>query len=225
MGILEDQVVIVTGCSSGIGLAAATATLDEGAHVIGVDLSPSPPSLASHAGFHFVQCDLTEEAAPKTVTETALQMFGGRIDALLNVAGVRDRFESVDTLSDSMWERCIAVNLTAPVKLMREVIKIMKEQKSGSIVNVASKAGTSGASAGVAYTATVETGIIDRSSIDLNDADGMDAIRPIVLAHMPDFSPPIAVEDIAQAMVFLASSHSSRINGAVIPIDNAWSTI
>ncbi|OKO92262.1 Levodione reductase [Penicillium subrubescens] len=65
-----------------------------------------------------------------------------------------DRNNSVDSLTDEMWDRCIAINLTAPVKLMREVIPIMREQKSGSIVNVGSKAATSGAASGVAYTAS-----------------------------------------------------------------------
>lgn len=65
-----------------------------------------------------------------------------------------DRNGSVDSLSDEMWDRCISINLTAPVKLMREVIPVMREQKSGSIVNVGSKAATSGAVPGVAYTAS-----------------------------------------------------------------------
>ena len=72
----------------------------------------------------------------------------------MNVAGVMDLNHSADTLEDEMWDRVIAVNLTAPVKLMREVLAVMKAQGSGSIVNVCSKAGMSGASAGVAYTAS-----------------------------------------------------------------------
>lgn len=65
-----------------------------------------------------------------------------------------DGFQSVDTLTDEAWDRLIAVNLTAPVKLMREVLPVMKKVGSGSIVNVCSVAGTSGHFAGVAYTAS-----------------------------------------------------------------------
>jgi NAD(P)-dependent dehydrogenase (short-subunit alcohol dehydrogenase family) len=69
-----------------------------------------------------------------------------------------DRNEGVETLSDETWEKVMAVNLTAPVRLMREVVGVMKSQedgeKGGSIVNVSSKAGISGAVAGVAYTAS-----------------------------------------------------------------------
>lgn len=65
-----------------------------------------------------------------------------------------DQNSGADNVLDEDWDRIIAVNLTAPVRLMREVLKVMKAQKSGSIVNVSSKAGISGAVAGVAYTAS-----------------------------------------------------------------------
>jgi NAD(P)-dependent dehydrogenase (short-subunit alcohol dehydrogenase family) len=86
--------------------------------------------------------------------KACIEAFGRRIDILLNVAGIMDLNHSADTVEDAMWDRVIAVNLTAPVKLMREVLVVMKEQGYGSIVNVASKAGTSGAVAGVAYTSS-----------------------------------------------------------------------
>lgn len=89
------------------------------------------------------------------MVKRCLESFGERVDVLINVAGVLDLSGSVDTVTDAMWDRCLAVNLTAPVKLMREVIPIMKSQKCGSIVNMASKAGISGAVAGVAYTASM----------------------------------------------------------------------
>lgn len=84
-----------------------------------------------------------------------VESFGRRIDGLLNIAGVLDHCGSVDSVLDTMWHKCIAINLTAPVMLIREVIPIMREQKSGSIVNISSKAGVSGAAAGVAYTASM----------------------------------------------------------------------
>lgn len=122
--------------------------------MLGVDISSSPESLTSNSHYKFVQCNLCDEKAPKEAVNACLTAFGGRIDGLLNIAGVMDLHQSVDTLSDEMWERCIAVNLTAPVKLMREVIPIMIRHNRGSIVNVASKAALSGAVSGVAYTAS-----------------------------------------------------------------------
>nr|P9WEP2.1 RecName: Full=Short chain dehydrogenase ausX; AltName: Full=Austinoid biosynthesis cluster protein X [Aspergillus nidulans FGSC A4] len=148
------QVLIITGTSSGIGLAAATMALEEGAKVLGVDISKPPDSLARHANYQFFQADLSHPEAPARVVEACSRTYGDRIDGLLNIAGVMDLNQSADSLSDNVWERCISINLTAPVKLMREVIPIMKLRGKGSIVNVASKAALSGAVSGVAYTAS-----------------------------------------------------------------------
>jgi NAD(P)-dependent dehydrogenase (short-subunit alcohol dehydrogenase family) len=65
-----------------------------------------------------------------------------------------DGFSSADTVTDAEWDRVIAVNLTTPTKMMREVLPFMKAKKHGHIINVGSKASLSGAVAGVAYTAS-----------------------------------------------------------------------
>jgi len=137
--------------------------------------------------------------------------------------------------------------------LMKEVVKIMlKHGGGGSIVNVASKAGLSGAVAGVAYTASkhglvgatknvawryrgddircnaicpggVATNIT--SSIDTNNMD-MEAyaiLKPIHDVH--SFNPKTSVEQISNLLLFLSSDASKTISGAIIPIDYAWSTI
>jgi NAD(P)-dependent dehydrogenase (short-subunit alcohol dehydrogenase family) len=80
--------------------------------------------------------------------------YGPKIDVLANVAGVMDAFGSADTVTEAEWGRVISINLTVPVQLMQAVLPSMKENKSGSIINVASYAAISGASAGVAYTAS-----------------------------------------------------------------------
>lgn len=147
--------MIITGSASGIGLATANAALEEGAKVLGVDISPAPDSIAKNPNYKFLQRDLTNPSTPRDIIEACTKEFGGRIDGLLNVAGIMDLNGSVDSLSDEMWDRCISVNLTAPVRLMRAVIPVMRKQKSGSIVNVGSKAATSGAVSGVAYTASM----------------------------------------------------------------------
>jgi NAD(P)-dependent dehydrogenase (short-subunit alcohol dehydrogenase family) len=77
-----------------------------------------------------------------------------RVNVLVNCAGVSDGWSSADTLQEEEWERVMAINLTVPIRLMQAVLPMMKEQKSGSIVNVASRAGISGASGGIAYTAS-----------------------------------------------------------------------
>lgn len=77
------------------------------------------------------------------------------MDALVNVAGIMDLLQSVDTLDEKLWDRVMAVNLTAPVRLMGAVVRAFREQgEGGAIANVGSYAGISGAAAGVAYTAS-----------------------------------------------------------------------
>lgn len=87
---------------------------------------------------------------------------------LVNVAGVMGSFSSADGVTDSEWDRVMAVNLTVPVKMMRAVIPFMLEKKSGVIVNVASTAGVSGAVAGIAYTCSKHGLVRSLSPISLS---------------------------------------------------------
>lgn len=81
---------------------------------------------------------------------------------MANVAGIVDSFSSADTVTNAEWNKVLGVNLTAPVELMRAVLVYMKEAKSGAIVNVSSKSGLSGATAGIAYT-TSKHGLVSCS--------------------------------------------------------------
>lgn len=157
----------MTGAASGIGLATAEALVKSGAKVLGLDIGAQPT--ISSESFHFMQVNLTEVDAAEKIVKACVEAFGEKIDALLNVAGIADQNNSVDSLEDEAWDRIIAVNLTAPVKLMRAVVPIMLKGGGGSIVNVASKAALSGATAGVAYTAS-KHGIV---SVDLVGAARM----------------------------------------------------
>ena len=147
----------MTGASSGIGLASVQALLATNASVLGVDISPAPIALQSlnSSLFRFHQCNLAESSAPAKVVQACHDAFGPRIDILQNVAGIMDTWNSADTVSDEIWDRMLAVNLTAPLKLMRAVLQVMKGQSGGgAIVNVSSAAGLCGYQAGVAYTAS-----------------------------------------------------------------------
>lgn len=137
-------------------MATANTFLEAGALVLGVDLSPAPASITPGETFRFHQVDLTESTAPSSIVAAFKAAFPNHanIDILVNNAGIMDSLHGVEVVPDDIWERVIAVNLTAPVKLMREAVKVMKQNGGGSIVNVASKAAISGAVAGVAYTAS-----------------------------------------------------------------------
>ena len=154
MTTLNSKVIIITGCSSGIGLATARLFLERHAIVFGIDIGAIPQKLAdSHSTFSFHQADLTTDQAVEHAIAKCIAKHD-RIDVLVNCAGVSDGWSSADTIQDDEWERVMTINLTVPIRMMRAVLPAMKEQKGGSIVNVASKAGTSGAAAGIAYTAS-----------------------------------------------------------------------
>ncbi|KAF2033402.1 NAD(P)-binding protein [Setomelanomma holmii] len=256
---VQNKVVIVTGCSSGIGLATARLFLQRQALVFGIDVGSIPQKLADeHQTFTFHQTNLTETRAVDEAVSRCHQQHG-RIDVLVNCAGISDGWSSADTIHEEEWERVMAINLTAPIRLMKAVLPFMKEQREGSIVNVASKAGVSGASAGIAYTASkhglvgatknvawrfhqdgircngvlpggVATNIASSVQMNQFDSAGFNAFFPTVQLHVSKDSegtpvPVIGVDDVARGIAFLASDEAKMINGAMIPIDNAWSTI
>ncbi|KAK4176229.1 putative reductase [Triangularia setosa] len=152
-----SRVAIITGCSSGIGLATTQLFLAHQFQVVGLDVSPFNYNLLrveDHGRFHFHQGDLTQPGQIEEGVRIA-NHFGGQVDVLVNVAGILDNFASADAVTDSDWDRVISINLTVPVKMMRAVIPFLKQRPEGGvIINVASTAGKSGAVAGVAYTAS-----------------------------------------------------------------------
>ncbi|KAF2870763.1 hypothetical protein BDV95DRAFT_629281 [Massariosphaeria phaeospora] len=156
MASFENKIVIVTGCSSGIGLATALLFLNRQARVFGIDVAPFKHELAEgqREALAFHQANLTEGKACDDAVAACQAKFGPKIDVLVNCAGIMDGFSSADTVQDAELERVLAINLTVPIKLMRAVLPSMKEQKAGAIVNVCSRAAVSGGTAGLAYTAS-----------------------------------------------------------------------
>lgn len=151
---LEDKVAIVTGCSSGIGLATTRLFLERKALVFGVDIAAIPQSLADeYSTFTFHQANLTDSQTAGHAVAKCIAKYN-TVHVLVNCAGISDGWSSADTIQEEEWERVMSINLTVPIRMMKAVLPAMKEQKAGSIINVASRAATSGAVSGIAYTAS-----------------------------------------------------------------------
>ncbi|KAJ8081460.1 hypothetical protein PM082_007305 [Marasmius tenuissimus] len=257
----DKKIAIITGTSSGVGLATSAKFLEAGWRVFGIDVNPAPESLTSNqSAFTFLQIDISKPNAAKDIVSGAQAAFSSqKIDALLNVAGIMDRHAGVDNMKDEDFDRVMAVNLTGPVKLMREVVNVMKANGGGSIVNVCSKASISGAVSGAAYCASkhallgvtkntawmfkdegircnaitpgaIKTNIVQSSPPETWDMVGYSKLAPVTALHLPNqgqdgfpkSGDPAAIADV---LLFLASPTSAGVNGAVVSVDNAWSTL
>jgi NAD(P)-dependent dehydrogenase (short-subunit alcohol dehydrogenase family) len=240
---LNGKVAIVTGGGAGIGLAIVQRFVAEGAKVVAADVTESGvASAATVPGVVSLRADVTQQADIDALVAAARKL--GRIDILVNNAGIVDRFLPAGEMTDEVWDRVMAVNLTGPMKLCRAVIPGMVEQGSGVIVNVASIAGVVGGLGGAAYTASkhgliglteniassyLGTGIrcvgLAPGAIDTGislggepSERGMAMIQRRLAAN-----PPHGVaEQMANAVLFLASDEASFVNGTTLIADGGW---
>lgn len=239
------KTVIVTGAASGIGKATATRIAREGGRVIASDIAADKLDALKaelpDADIITVAGDLTKQDAIDAVIAAA----GDTIDGLANVAGINDDFSPAGETTDAVWDRVIAINLTAPFKLMRAVLPIMEKAGRGSILNVSSEAGLRGNASGNAYTAS-KHGIIGVTKsaafmygpkgIRVNSvAPGGVATGIPMLPNMSEYGsarlgpfqqaiPTVATaEQLAASITFLLSDDGVNINGAVLASDGGWS--
>ncbi|WP_017538252.1 MULTISPECIES: SDR family NAD(P)-dependent oxidoreductase [Nocardiopsis] len=249
---LESKSAVVTGGGSGIGRAAALRLAEEGAKVLIADIDAAAAERAAEevraaggtAGA--VVGDLSRQEVVDRVAGTAAERFGG-IDVLVNNAGIMDDMSAAADVTDELWERLIRVNLTAPFLLTRAVLPHMLERGSGAIVFTASEASLRGSAAGAAYTAAKHgvVGLVKSTAVMYRDqgirvnavapggtatgirvdADASAAGPRVLGAYTAGIGRVAEADELAAAVVFLASDAASSINGAVLPVDNGWSAV
>ena len=239
------RTVIVTGAASGIGRATAGRVAREGGRLIAVDISADRldefAATLPGSDVSAVAGDITDPATIDRVVAAA----GSVIDALANVAGINDDFSPAHETSDAIWDRVIAINLTAPFRLMRAVLPAMMAAGRGSIVNIASEAGLRGNASGNAYTVS-KHGVVGltRSAAVMYGPHGIrvNAIAPggvatgipmsatpseFGMARLSPFHqlmPGVATaEHLAASITFLLSDDGVNVNGVVLPSDGGWS--
>ncbi|GAB2921416.1 SDR family NAD(P)-dependent oxidoreductase [Streptomyces mayteni] len=248
---LKNASAVVTGGGSGIGRATALRLAAAGARLVVADIdAPAAERVraeieAGGSTAVTVVGDLGDQAVVDAVVATAVDRFG-RLDVLVNNAGVMDDMSATADVTDAMWERLLTVNLTAPFRLTRAALPVMLAQGSGAIVNTASEASLRGSAAGTAYTVskwgvaglTLSTAVMYRDTgIRINAvAPGGTrtniAVSPgpgrgprAIGAHRAAVGRVAEADELAAAIVFLASDAASNINGVVLPVDNGWSAV
>ncbi len=237
MGRLVDKVAVITGAARGQGAAEARRFAAEGATVVLTDVrdelgAQTAAEIGGRASY--LSLDVTDEAHWKEAMQHTVAEFG-RIDVLVNNAGIFE-LGGIDTpLGD--WNRVIAVNQTGVFLGMQAVAPIMREQQSGSIINISSVAALMGSPMAMAYTASkwavrgmtkgaalelapfgvrcnsVHPGMIETPMLDvLGDS------RETVLARVPmgRYAEP---EEVAELVLFLASDESAYCTGHEFVVD------
>jgi 3-oxoacyl-[acyl-carrier protein] reductase len=165
---LRGAVALVTGGNGGLGQRICQALAREGAHVAVMyaqSRDQAEQVARDIAARHQVQaaafgCDITDAAAVARLVADVTARFG-RLDILVNDAAFNKAipFQDLDSLTEEVWERIMAVNLTGPMRLTKAVAPVMKAQGRGRIVNIASVAGLGPTGSSIAY-AVSKAGLI-----------------------------------------------------------------
>lgn len=165
---LRGAVALVTGGNGGLGQRICHALAREGAHIAvmyAASRDQAETVARDLAATHGVQaaafaCDITDAAAVARLVAEVTARFG-RLDILVNDAAFNKAipFPDLDSLSEEVWEKIMAVNLTGPMRLTKAVAPVMKAQGRGRIVNIASVAGLTPTGSSIAY-AVSKAGLI-----------------------------------------------------------------
>jgi 2-dehydro-3-deoxy-D-gluconate 5-dehydrogenase len=245
---LTGALAVVTGCRRGIGLAMAQALARAGADIVGVSASLEPDGgdvarSVEAAGRAFVgfRADLADRGAVLALARD-LEGLGPGVDILVNNAGTIRRAPAAQH-SDEDWDHVLAVNLSSPFILTREVGKGMLERGRGKVIFTASLLSHQGGINVPGYTAA-KSGIAGITKALANEWAGrgvnVNAIAPGYIAtdntqalrSDPERSRSIVEripagrwgrpDDLAGATVFLASRASDYVHGAILPVDGGW---
>jgi len=241
-----DLVTLITGSGSGIGRAVAMRFSEAGNPVVVNDIHQvngekvlSEIQARGGRGL-FVPADVSDVDQVRALFKTVLDTFG-RLDVLVNNAGVPGAFSFIADMPDETWHRTLAVHLTGAFYCMREALRTMMKAGNGRIINIASIAGLNG-TAGSAEYAAAKAGIINLTKTCAKEAGPFritaNAIAPGMVGTPTNLSlqekespfiktavngtPTGRMTDpaeIAELCLFLASPGASNLTGQVIALD------
>jgi len=256
---LEGKKAIVTGAAKGMGAAITTTLAREGADLLLTardtaaleEVAAEVRALGRQA--HVVACDVIEEAQVKAMVDTALEVFGGRIDILVNVAGVTGPIETpVQDIEVDDFDYVITANERGTFLPIKHVVPTMIAQESGKIVNIGGTSGLRGYPMRTSYSASkwAVRGITRTVALELGKHNiNVNAVCPGIVETprmmklcegkakargwtveqvYEEYVQDMALkrvttgQDIANAVLFMASEDSRQITGQHIAVDGGW---
>ena len=247
----KGKCVVVTGASSGMGRKIALDFAKEGATVIAVARRLERLEEIAKEAESFVgkilpyQGDISLEEVNNGMIDYAVKECG-KLDVLVNNAGIMDEFTPIGELTDELYNKVMAVNLNGPIYAMRKAVQVMLEQETkGNIVNIASIGGVCGARAGVAYTASkhaivgaskniaymyagkIRCNVVCPGGVETEVMNSQTNISQFgvgrIMAGLDTSIPAGKVEDISTAVLYIASDDAKFMTGAEIVIDGGVS--
>jgi NAD(P)-dependent dehydrogenase (short-subunit alcohol dehydrogenase family) len=242
---LAGKVALITGAASGMGRSEATIFAREGARVVLADVLEKEGQEAAKAigdAARFVKLDVTSETGWQAVVTVAEREFG-KLDVLVNNAGISGTYDP-DLTSTEAWDRLMSINAKGVFLGMKHALPAMKRNRGGAIVNISSISGFAGQlGVHMAYNASkgavrimTKTAAVQwaRDGIRVNSVHPgfMPPMRTSVGSANPEWRAKVLatvpmrregrVEEVAHAVLFLASDEASYITGTELVVDGGF---
>ena len=237
---LDGKTAIITGAASGIGRATAILFLQEGAKVFVVDLPHHSleDQFDDYENARWLEVDITETDAPQKIVDSTMRTFGA-IDILMNNAGICTGAD-LEATTDDIWDRTLAVNLTAMFRLSRQAVPHMRQRGRGRIINVGSILSDMAGPGLCAYGTSKHAvaGLTKAMAVDLGKYEiTVNYLQPgAIISGLsepflddPEFrkywqnKAPLGrignPEDVAVAALFLASNEAQFVSGTGLNVD------